>query len=187
MTIETAIEFFLDSTTGETPLQDGRSHASFQEVCRLMRALPYALEEQSAPSELKARLCAALANEQDAARHVPEVLPPPPARFMQRMHEGVWIETGFNGVAYKNLFHDHVTGYNTMLLRMAPDARFPSHRHGGYEECYVLQGDVSSGAVELFAGDYQRMPGGTMHQALHTKHGCLLLLVASEHNELTLS
>ncbi len=210
MTTETSIDLLFEYMTGagvraesernELALYGLKNQPLFQEACRLMRALPYALEQQIPPIELKARILTAMAREQIKApeKRAPEVLPyppphathahqPPPPLIIRRAEEGQWAETGFEGVAYKKLFSDHETGYSTMLLRMAPGARFPSHRHAGYEECYVLQGDAGSGEVELFAGDYQRMIGGTTHQTLHTKHGCLLLLVASENNELILS
>ncbi len=166
---------------------------SLPEVCRLMRVFPYALELQPTPPELKAQVLAAIAADQDV--YGKEFLSHPPLAshaeakallYVQRSNEGSWIDSGVNGVTLKKLFVDHDTGYATMLVRMAPDSWFPMHHHAGYEECFMLQGNVSSGEIELSAGDYQRMSGGTMHQALHSKEGCLFLVVASEHNELVL-
>lgn len=171
---------------------DPQAQQVLHEVRRILSAWPYALEAQSAPQELKARVLAAVAKESSKARHEPAsesmrheapVYDPRVALFIQRAHEGAWVHPGVPGVAVKTLFVDHETGYETVLVRMERGARFPTHRHAGYEECYVLQGDVRSGEVELSAGDYQRMAGGTLHEALSTNNGCLLLIVTSEHNE----
>lgn len=170
---------------------DPQAQQAFHEIRRILSAWPYALEAQSAPRELKARVLAAVAKESsgqresapESMRHEAPVFEPRAALFIQRAHEGAWVHRGVPGVAVKTLFVDHATGYETVLLRMEPGARFPTHRHAGYEECYVLQGDVRSGEAELSAGDYQRMTGGTLHETLFTNNGCLLLVIASEHNE----
>lgn len=205
--IELLFEHLIGGATGmelerETFTHDLTSQPLLYDVLRLVRALPYALETHPVPAELKARILAAIKEEQAVQQHMlaPKALAhsPPHATaplhahpaaslHIQRAEEGEWIDLGLKGVTFKHLFVDHETGYATTLVRMAPDSWYPTHRHAGYEECYMLQGEVSCGEVQLFAGDYQRMTGGTLHQPLHTKTGCMFLVVASEHNEVVLT
>lgn len=172
-------------------LQQLHEQPGLQDVIRIISALPFALDLQQAPTELKTRVLATIASEEmitsahehttataDTAAYSPGEL------IIRRKNEGEWVNPGIPGVSFKTLFADHTSGYLTTLVRMDPGASYPVHRHAGYEECFMLEGEVSSGELQLFAGDYQRLAGGTMHQALHTKTGCLFLVVASEHNEL---
>ena len=73
----------------------------------------------------------------------------------------------------------------TMLIRMAPGTAYPAHRHGGAEECYVLEGDLHVGDdIVMHAGDYQRAEAGSTHPVQSTRGGCLLLLTSSLRDEL---
>ncbi len=66
-----------------------------------------------------------------------------------------------------------------MMVRMEPGASYPAHRHGGAEECFVISGDLRTGAVHLRAGDWQRADAGSRHPVQSTDGGCVLLLVSS--------
>lgn len=102
-----------------------------------------------------------------------------------RSSEGDWENTGIEGVAVRRLFVDAARKQVTMLIRMAPGARYPSHRHGGAEECYVLQGDLKVGnEVEMYAGDYQRVETGGVHAIQSTREGCLLYITSSVEDEI---
>lgn len=197
---EPAIEVlfeYLTSSAGVAPaerailLQQLHEQPGLQDVIRIISALPFALTLQQAPAELKTRVLATIASEEmitPTRAHTSAIagtpLYSPGELIIRRKNEGEWVNPGIPGVSVKTLFADHTTGYLTMLVRMEPDTTYPVHHHTGYEECFMLEGEVSSGELQLFAGDYQRLAGGTMHQALHTKAGCLFLVVASEHNEL---
>ena len=156
---------------------------------RALRALPYSLEAQAPPAALKAKILAAAQRPEPSAPAVQlwkawatgastEDL------VIQRRSEGVWEATGVNGVEVKRLFVDAGRGYVSMLVRMAAGSSYPSHRHGGYEECFVLQGELSVGETVLYAGDYQRAEGGSVHAVQSTEQGCLLFIVSSQHDEL---
>lgn len=197
---EPAIEVlfeYLTSCAGVAPaerailLQQLHEQPGLQDVIRIISALPFALDLQQAPTELKTRVLATIASEEmitPAREHTSAIagtpLYSPGELIIRRKNEGEWVNPGIPGVSVKTLFADHTTGYLTMLVRMEPDTTYPVHHHAGYEECFMLEGEVSSGELQLFAGDYQRLAGGTTHQALYTKAGCLFLVVASEHNEL---
>jgi anti-sigma factor ChrR (cupin superfamily) len=100
-----------------------------------------------------------------------------------RAGEGEWLPTGDAGVAYKLLFADPGRGTVTTLVRMQPGSRIRSHRHLGVEQCLVLEGDVSSGAIRMTAGDFNCSLPGSVHEELVTDRGALLLLVSPERYE----
>lgn len=102
--------------------------------------------------------------------------------FLLDSEEG-WESSGVEGTSVRLLARDAARGYSTVLIRMEPGARFPAHRHNGREECYVLKGDLSFGTHRLEAGDFQVAESGTVHPEHRSDAGCLLLVVASDANE----
>ncbi|MFI5165204.1 MAG: cupin domain-containing protein [Thermoanaerobaculales bacterium] len=97
---------------------------------------------------------------------------------------GAWEPTGVGGVTAKRLFVDPKHDRVTLLVRMAPGTSYPAHRHGGPEECYLLEGDLDDGEVRLRAGDYLRRDGGSFHGVHSSMQGCLMLISSSLHDEL---
>jgi quercetin dioxygenase-like cupin family protein len=89
------------------------------------------------------------------------------------------------GITARTLHRDDAAGYATVLVRMQPGADYPAHRHGGDEECYVLEGDLQVGDhLQMRAGDYQLAARDSVHPVQRTTNGCLLLLRSSLHDEL---
>ncbi len=101
-----------------------------------------------------------------------------------RRNEGEWRKTPFPGVSAKLLLRDEQTGNWTWLLKMEPGSTYPSHRHSTMEQCLVLEGEVSFDDQRFTAGDFEAAPAGTRHSALTSPAGCLLLIIASPHDEL---
>lgn len=98
---------------------------------------------------------------------------------------GEFEPTDIEGIAVRRLSVDPIADRVTMLIRMAPGTAYPAHRHGGAEECYVLDGDLSIGdSIHMRAGDFQRMDRGSVHAVQSTRGGCLLLITSSRHDEL---
>lgn len=103
---------------------------------------------------------------------------------------GAFEATAFPGISARRLFVDRERDRVTMLVRMEPGSAYPSHRHGGPEDCFVLQGDLeiqdeaSAGERELRAGDFVRSAPGSVHGVQSTRAGCLLFLVSSLNDEL---
>lgn len=95
-----------------------------------------------------------------------------------------WEPTGVDGVEVRRLFVDEAQDRATMLVRMKPGSSYPTHRHGGSEECYVIEGDLLVGEYRMRAGDYQRASGGSVHGVQSTEGGCVLLIISSLHDEL---
>jgi anti-sigma factor ChrR (cupin superfamily) len=67
----------------------------------------------------------------------------------------------------------------TALVRMAPGANYPAHRHGGPEECFVLEGDLRHEERVMRAGDYEWVAAGSHHGPQTTAEGCLVLIHSS--------
>lgn len=101
-----------------------------------------------------------------------------------RRDEGRWEPVGLPGVWVKQLYSDPERDTVTMLIRMEPGSEYPSHRHGGPEQCLVLEGDLHVGDLVLNAGDFQCAPFRSTHDVSRTENGCLLLIVCSQHDEL---
>jgi quercetin dioxygenase-like cupin family protein len=98
--------------------------------------------------------------------------------------EARYERTATPGVEVRRLSLDAANDRVTIEVRMAPGASYPPHRHGGVEECYVLEGDLQVGSTEMRAGDFQRMETGSEHPVQSTRGGCRLLIVSSLHDEL---
>jgi len=98
--------------------------------------------------------------------------------------EGEWESAACAGVRFKKLAVDAERRYVTMLVRMDAGASYPAHRHGGCEECFVLEGDLHVAGEVLGAGDYQYAGADSLHGEQRTEGGCLLLIVSSQDDEL---
>ena len=109
--------------------------------------------------------------------------PPPAGAHLVRAASGEWQEAGSSGVRYKQLFVDAIQQMGTVLVRMDPGSRYPGHRHAGAEQCLVLEGDLHFGDFVLRAGDYQCVPTESIHPVSHTEQGCLLLVIASQNDQ----
>lgn len=93
-----------------------------------------------------------------------------------------WLATPFEGVFTAKLYADSIRGERASLLRVAPGAKYPAHRHSQVEHCYVLQGDVVYNDHTLYAGDYEAVPAGTDHSPITTNTGCLLFLIHNKND-----
>lgn len=109
-----------------------------------------------------------------------EAAPPP---FVLRADDSPWIDTGIPGVRRRNLYLDEESQRVSFLLKMESGAKYPPHRHGGVEECFVLQGTVRDDNSLVAAGDYVRYETSSDHSPLVTDSGCVLLIVGSTSNQ----
>lgn len=98
-----------------------------------------------------------------------------------------WRETRHRGISLRVLRRDEATGDATVLIRMQPRCAYPSHRHTGLEEVFILQGGYSDDAGEHRAGDYLVNEAGSTHHpvALDGDEDCIMLAVARGGIELT--
>jgi anti-sigma factor ChrR (cupin superfamily) len=63
-----------------------------------------------------------------------------------------------------------------LLVRYAPGAIIPRHRHLGDEQVFVLEGSVSDDTGTCTAGNYVRRPPGCVH-AVRSDEGALVLAI----------
>jgi len=88
--------------------------------------------------------------------------------------EGAW-QPFVDGVAIKVLRErDGVMSY---LLRFAPGAVLPPHRHPLDEECLVLEGRLRIGSrQEIGPGGYHLARGGALHASITSDSGATVFL-----------
>lgn len=98
-----------------------------------------------------------------------------PEHFTLRADEGRWIAVA-PGIESKVLSFDTATGSGSALYRMAPGSSLPTHEHAFEEECYVIEGEVAVGDMQLGAGDYLRVRKGGGHGFVRSRAGALLFI-----------
>jgi anti-sigma factor ChrR (cupin superfamily) len=94
-----------------------------------------------------------------------------------------WEPAVAQGIEVKRLFEDSARRRVTMLVRLAPGASYPAHRHADVEELYLLEGEVFVSGVLMRAGDYCHSEADTVHDRIHTSSGCLFIATASQRNQ----
>ena len=62
------------------------------------------------------------------------------------------------------------------LLRLAPGAALPAHRHPVDEECVVLEGEVQIGTLRVGAGGFHLGRKDVLHDRLCSAGGALIFL-----------
>lgn len=139
--------------------------------------LAYAARPQAPPPAARQRVLEAIGE-------------PPPAR---QERDGVrfvhpdrlgWRRTPFAGVEVKILHLDRQAGRVTLLTRLAPGTLYPTHRHDGFEEIYVVDGDVLVNGVAMRAGDYCSAAAGSLHEGVRTTGGCTYIVSTSTRDAL---
>jgi anti-sigma factor ChrR (cupin superfamily) len=80
------------------------------------------------------------------------------------------------GVEICPLYGDDATGPSAALLRYAPGARIPSHRHGGYENILILSGSQCDEHTEYGAGTLVVSAPQSSH-AITSRNGCVVLAI----------
>jgi anti-sigma factor ChrR (cupin superfamily) len=127
-------------------------------------------DEIEPPASLRARVLASIQDSADAISIV-------------RAHEGAWVRTPFPGVSVKPLYVDPQSKLVTQLVRLAPGAYIPAHRHAAPEQCYVVEGDVRIGDDVFSPGDFSIASTKSMHGRVSSVQGCILVIVGSPENE----
>lgn len=102
-----------------------------------------------------------------------------PTRYTVYGADGDWVETGLPGITAKVLAVDKVRALATLLIRAEPGAVYPSHKHHGPEECYVIRGSVWIDGRELRAGDFHHADEDSDHAEITTTDGAEVLVVGA--------
>jgi anti-sigma factor ChrR (cupin superfamily) len=113
------------------------------------------------------------------ARHIAEetgnqaVLPTPSG----------WLEPDWeqvaSGIECKLLATDAERHRVSMLVRLAPGARYPAHDHADVEELHLLDGELWIDARKLVPGDYNFGAPGAGDEHVWSETGCTCLLITS--------
>ncbi len=96
----------------------------------------------------------------------------------RRLAEPEWEEAA-PGISCKLLATDTEKHRVSMLVRLAPGAEYPPHRHAGIEELYLLHGELTIDDKKLYPGDYNRAEPGTADQRIWSETGCTCVLLTS--------
>jgi anti-sigma factor RsiW len=120
-------------------------------------------------TSLQARLARRIAEE---TRKEPVL---PPAR---QWSEPEWEQVAA-GIECKLLATDTERDRVSMLVRLAPGARYPAHTHAGGEELYLLDGELWIDEKKLVRGDYNYGAPGAADNRVWSETGCTCLLVTS--------
>ena len=99
----------------------------------------------------------------------------PPA---QSSADAEWEEAA-PGLTYKVLAANTENDHVSLLVRLAPGAHYPPHRHGGVEELYLLDGELRIDDKKLYPGDYNRAEPGTGDERVWSETGCTCVLLTS--------
>ena len=92
--------------------------------------------------------------------------------------ESEWEEVA-PGISCQLLATDTEKDRVSMLVRLAPGAAYPPHRHAGVEELYLLDGELMIDDKTLRPGDYNRALPGTGDQHVWSETGCTCVLLTS--------
>jgi quercetin dioxygenase-like cupin family protein len=121
------------------------------------------------PTPLQARLAQRIAAETGR-----EPVPPPAPQW----REPDWEQVA-PGIECKLLATDGERHRISMLVRLAPGARYPAHTHAGVEELHLLDGELWIDERKLLPGDYNYGPPGASDERVWSETGCTCVLVTS--------
>jgi anti-sigma factor ChrR (cupin superfamily) len=94
-----------------------------------------------------------------------------------------WEPSPAPGVTFRRLARNDETRVLTLVVRIAPGGAYPTHRHAGLEETFMLDGDLVVSGERLGPGDYCAAADGSVHAGIRTQGGCSFLALHSERNE----
>lgn len=98
-----------------------------------------------------------------------------PASLYVSAAERPWVERR-PGIHWKVLWEEG--NRRAVLMRYAPGATIPRHRHLGDEQLWVLEGSVTDDTGTCPAGTYARRPPGCVHSVV-SRDGALVLAIMS--------
>jgi quercetin dioxygenase-like cupin family protein len=101
-----------------------------------------------------------------------------PVPSARQWSEPEWEQVAL-GIECKLLATDTERHRVSMLVRLAPGARYPAHTHRGVEELHLLDGELWIDERKLFPGDYNYGAPGARDERVWTETGCTCVLVTS--------
>ncbi|MGZ6143455.1 MAG: cupin domain-containing protein [Myxococcales bacterium] len=92
-----------------------------------------------------------------------------------------WKPTQFEGISVKVLYEDPAKGEMTCLLKWAPGARLPIHKHPEIEQTWVLSGSFSDHEGTARAGEFVWRTPGSVHET-RSDEGAIILAIYRKPN-----
>jgi anti-sigma factor ChrR (cupin superfamily) len=92
-----------------------------------------------------------------------------------------WAPTQFAGISVKVLYEDKEKGEMTCLLKWAPGASLPMHKHPEIEQTYVLEGSFQDHDGICRAGEYVWRRVGSFHET-RSEEGAVILAIYRKPN-----
>ena len=102
-----------------------------------------------------------------------------PSRYTVWAADASWMETGLPGIRARVLAVDKKRSVVTLVVRAEPGAVYPSHKHHGPEECFVISGSVVIDGRVLRAGDFHHADEDSDHGEITTTEGAEVLIVGA--------
>ncbi len=113
-----------------------------------------------------------------ALRIAEETGEPPVLPLASQWSEPEWEHVA-PGIECKLLATDTARQRVSMLVRLAPGARYPAHTHAGIEELHLLDGELRVDERKLLSGDYNYGAPGAGDEHVWSETGCTCVLVTS--------
>jgi ChrR Cupin-like domain len=160
--------------------------AEYQEA---VTAIPYGVEALPPVSiDLKNRLFDQLSLAPVEATPVPTPAAKIPLAsfapfFTVRSKDLEWVPHLVPNVQVAILHSDEERRELVGLLEAKPGMVYPSHRHGGVEEIYMLSGDLELEGTTYYSGDYIRSAAGSSHGLARSVTGCTFFFRSSMDDE----
>ena len=92
-----------------------------------------------------------------------------------------WKPSPFPGIQIKVLYEDKAKGELTCLLKWAPGASLPMHKHPEIEQTWVLEGSFYDHDGICKAGEYVWRTPGSIHET-HSETGAVILAIYRKPN-----
>jgi quercetin dioxygenase-like cupin family protein len=118
-------------------------------------------EDAAAIARVRSRVMQAIA--QDSVRH----------HTALDAAQGAWHR--FLPGIDRKVLHEQA-GIMSYLLRFAPGAVLPAHRHPVDEECVVLEGTIRIGSLQLGPGAFHHVPADVLDADSVSDEGCVIYL-----------
>jgi anti-sigma factor ChrR (cupin superfamily) len=92
-----------------------------------------------------------------------------------------WKPTQFEGISIKVLYEDPAKGEMTCLLKWAPGARLPIHKHPEIEQTWVLEGSFYDHEGIAHAGEFVWRKPASVHET-RSDEGAVILAIYRKPN-----
>ena len=82
-----------------------------------------------------------------------------------------------SGLKWLPLSKDEKLEHEVFIVQFEPESPSSLHKHNGYEEFYVIDGELIDDDGKVFKkGDYIKFEKGSQHSS-YSKRGCTLLVI----------